>query len=299
MYAVERWEGLINRPNKELWIYTDHKPLIGKLTKIADNTIRGKRVKRWFNLLNQFRYKLFHIPGKEMGDADYLSRSPEYTDERLSMVEDKGNIKKIANVNSVASIFDDLSSDEKEKLLLDIHEQMSHIGYDRLIKLAREKFNAKIPVELAIIAIDKCEGCQKNRKQSLEKIPIVNIPNKFLDVVHVDLFTMKLHNENLVMLTAQDAFSKFVWVKVIKSKLSEIVLEALKEMFLPFGVPKKIVSDSGKEFKNKRIISFFESIGTNMHFTTVGRHQANGQVERFNRTIKDWAKKCLAGKEVV
>ena len=64
----------------------------------------------------------------------------------------------------------------------------------------------------------------------------------------------------------------------------------LKSILLPFGIAKMIIADSGKELKNKIIISFFESIGTTMHFTTIGRHQANGQIElSFNGTVKDWA----------
>ena len=57
VYAFDRWKGLLDRPTKKLMVYTDHLPLIGKPYKMEMvNSIRGKRIKRWFNMLDEFRY---------------------------------------------------------------------------------------------------------------------------------------------------------------------------------------------------------------------------------------------------
>lgn len=73
VYAFDRWKGLLDRPTKKLMVYTDHLPLIGKLFKLDEvNSIRGKRIKTWFNMLNEFRYQLCHVPGASMGDAPQI-----------------------------------------------------------------------------------------------------------------------------------------------------------------------------------------------------------------------------------
>ena len=293
VYAFQRWSKLLDRPHKKLAVYTDHLPNLGKLQKVRDDpSPRGKRINRWFNLLSNFTFELGHVPGENMGDADFLSRYPSDGDNVLENVI----IKKI---NWEFPVWKSLNYDEKLELCLNLHKNLAHVGYDRLTKFIRKRTNEHVSNDLAIKAINKCTGCQRNKPQNLDKIPEVEIPKKFLDKVHVDLFSWKNHGENMTILTAQDSFTKFGWATVVNSKLSEIILEAMKKMFLPFGIPKIIVADQGKEFKNKSVISFFSGIGTKMHFTTVARHEANGQVERFNRTIKDWAKKCLAGEEVL
>ena len=69
-------------------------------------------------------------------------------------------------------------------------------------------------------------------------------------------------------------------------------------MILPFGIPKLFVCYSGKEFKNREFASMIEKVGSTVHYTTVGRHQSNGQVERFNRTLKDWLSKQMVDDNV-
>ena len=67
---------------------------------------------------------------------------------------------------------------EKLDLCLHVHKRLAHIGYDRLVKFMRKQTNEIIPQELAIQAINECDGCQRNKSQKLEKIPEVEIPKK-------------------------------------------------------------------------------------------------------------------------
>ena len=114
--------------------------------------------------------------------------------------------------------------------------------------------------------------------------------------MHLDLFEYTNDNSKNTILVGVDKATKWIWAQAINSKLAYHVADKIKNMIIPFGIPKLFVCDSGKEFKNRELISMVEQLNSNIHFTTVGRHQSNGQVERANRTLKDWMPKGIVDK---
>ena len=57
-------------------IVTDHKALLSALNANQSNKTMRSRLTRWVNRLLPFNFKIKHIPGKEMGFTDLLSRLP-------------------------------------------------------------------------------------------------------------------------------------------------------------------------------------------------------------------------------
>ena len=55
-------------------IVTNHKALLSALNANQSNEIMHSRLTRWVNRLLTFNFKIKHIPGKEMGFTDLLSR---------------------------------------------------------------------------------------------------------------------------------------------------------------------------------------------------------------------------------
>ena len=57
-------------------IITDHTALLSALKPNRANKSRQSRLIRWVDKLLPFTFSIQHIPGKDMGFTDYLSRNP-------------------------------------------------------------------------------------------------------------------------------------------------------------------------------------------------------------------------------
>ena len=60
----------------EFQIVTDHKALLSALSANHGNKTMHSRLTRWVNRLLPFNFKISHLPGKDMGFTDLLSRLP-------------------------------------------------------------------------------------------------------------------------------------------------------------------------------------------------------------------------------
>ncbi|XP_075521492.1 uncharacterized protein LOC142554707 [Primulina tabacum] len=90
---------------------------------------------------------------------------------------------------------------------------------------------------------------------------------KFLLVV-VDYFSKWVEAEPLAKITEQEVL-KFLW----------------KNIICRFGVPRKLISDNGRQFQGKEITSWCREMKITQSFTSVAYPQANGQTEVVNRII--------------
>ena len=67
----------------------------------------------------------------------------------------------------------------------------------------------------------------------------------------------------------------------------------IRNIVCRFGLPRKIVSDNGKQFDSEQFTDFCASHGIIKSFSAVARPQANGQVEAVNKILKTTLKKKL------
>lgn len=88
-------------------------------------------------------------------------------------------------------------------------------------------------------------------------------------------------------LTCIDKFTKYAIVKQIKSRTWVDIKEALGEIFLFIGKPKKIVCDNEPSFNTLSIQNFFSNQGVEVHFTTPNNKSSNGDIERFHNTLNE------------
>ena len=61
---------------KEFVIATDHRALVSALDENRSNKTYQSRLTRWVDRLLPYQFKVVHIPGRNMGIVDYLSRDP-------------------------------------------------------------------------------------------------------------------------------------------------------------------------------------------------------------------------------
>ena len=92
---------------KQFSILTDHKALIGALKDDKYTKTAQSRLTRWADKLLPFDFTVEHLPGKDMGFVDYISRHPSGEPVPVSLDDEKFVI---ASVNQISTLlgFDQL-----------------------------------------------------------------------------------------------------------------------------------------------------------------------------------------------
>ncbi|XP_056690034.1 uncharacterized protein [Spinacia oleracea] len=87
-----------------------------------------------------------------------------------------------------------------------------------------------------------------------------------------------------------DYFTKWVEAEALKNIPKAFIW---KNIITRFGVPQLIIFDNGPQFETPKLKDWLAERGIAGHFASVGRPQANGQVEAFNKIISEGMKKKL------
>jgi transposase InsO family protein/predicted aspartyl protease len=117
------------------------------------------------------------------------------------------------------------------------------------------------------------------------------------DRLHIDLTGPHPSSRqgSVYILTAIDAFSRFLFCVPLKNKNALTVATALVEhVFLPHGSYRSMVSDQGREFCNEVLDSVAKLLGIQKLRTTTYRPSANGRVERVHRTLNGLLSKIIS-----
>ncbi|GKB16015.1 retrovirus-related pol polyprotein from transposon TNT 1-94 [Tanacetum coccineum] len=103
-------------------------------------------------------------------------------------------------------------------------------------------------------------------------------------------------NGKKYILVIVDDYSRFTWVKFLRSKdeTPTVVIKFLKQIQVGLNKTVRFIrTDNGTEFVNKTLYDYYESVGI-FHQKTVPRTpQQNGVVERRNRTLVEAARTML------
>ena len=100
---------------------TDHKALTSALDGNKSNKTYQSRLTRWVDRLLPYQFKIVHIPGRDMGIVDYLSRDPSNDPWPESEFDKKFAL---ATINSFHEALDCMNSRLKETGSLDRNENV-------------------------------------------------------------------------------------------------------------------------------------------------------------------------------
>lgn len=92
------------------------------------------------------------------------------------------------------------------------------------------------------------------------------------------------YNKTFV-LTFIDFYSRLGSAILLKDKSSTSVLKGVKKIINNYGLPKKLITDEGKEFTSKIFNDYCRLNNIHHHTSSAYRHESNGRVERFNQTL--------------
>ncbi|KAK3726816.1 hypothetical protein QZH41_019607 [Actinostola sp. cb2023] len=88
------------------------------------------------------------------------------------------------------------------------------------------------------------------------------------------------------LLVVTDDYSRYPVVDIIQTVSFRVVAPRLDKIFAEFGIPEVVRSDNGPPFNGKEFEQFAKTLGFKHRKVTPLWPLANGEVERFMRTIK-------------
>lgn len=139
--------------------------------------------------------------------------------------------------------------------------------------------------------VNNCEICQRNkydRSPPIVKFNLTPTAAKPFEHIHVDTFRMNFE----AYVTILDSFSRYGQAYPLKSITGVEVTENVYTFITHHGLPLKITTDQGTEFKNKDLEDFCKLYKIDLHYTTAKNSNSNSPVERFHSSIIE-SYRCL------
>lgn len=169
----------------------------------------------------------------------------------------------------------------------------THPGITRTKQRLRGKFwwpRMDTEVEHAVRSCHTCQAADKSAKPTnapLQPVAFPELPWQKLAIDIVGPLNLQQASPRFVI-TLIDYHSKWPEVYFANTVTSEVVIDFLTNVFSREGYPEEIISDNGPQFKSQVFENFLKERGIKHGVSSVYYPQANGLVERFNRSLKDF-----------
>ncbi|GJT46626.1 retrovirus-related pol polyprotein from transposon TNT 1-94 [Tanacetum coccineum] len=243
---------------------------------------------RLSNLVKKFigtvRFGNDHF-GAIMGYGDYVIGDSVISKETYLLFEDMMKSSPICL----------LSKASKNKSWL-WHRRLNQLNFGTINDLTRKDLVRGLP-RLKFEKDHLCSTCQlgKSKKHTHKPKP-ENTNLEVLNNLYMDLcglIRVQTINGKKYILVIVDDYSRFTWVKFLRSKneTSAVVIKFLKQIQVGLNKTVRYVhTDNGTEFVNKDLTDYYECVGI---FQFPRTPQLNNVVERRNRTLVEAAKTML------
>lgn len=180
--------------------------------------------------------------------------------------------------------------DARWKIMQQCHDEAGHFSYDKTLEKARRDYWFPKMAQFIKKYVRACIPCAHakqpgGKKQGfLHPIPKPNVPFQCLHMDHLGPF-IKSKRGNLYILGIIDSFTKFIILRAVKNTKSRTTIAVLRDVFALFGTPGQLISDRGTSFTSNEFKAYIASIGIKHTLNAVATPRANGQIERYNRSI--------------
>nr|GFB52900.1 retrovirus-related Pol polyprotein from transposon TNT 1-94 [Tanacetum cinerariifolium] len=179
------------------------------------------------------------------------------------------------------------------------HRRLSHLNFGAINHLARQGLVRGLP-KLKFKKDHLCSACAMGKSTKKTHKPKSEDTNQEkLYLLHMDLcgpMRVESVNEKKYILVIVDDYSRFTWVKFLRSKdeTPMFIIKFLKIIQVRLNVlVRRIRTDNGTEFVNQTLRDYYEEVGIS-HETSVARSpQQNGVVERRNHKLIEAARTML------
>ena len=173
----------------------------------------------------------------------------------------------------------------------ELHVKMGHLGVERTVQLAKERFYWPKMADDIKHFITKLCSCVRQKKPHIQhSAPLHTITSSApLELIGIDFLHLDPCSggyEYLLVIT--DHFSRYTQVYATTNKSAKTAADRLyNDFMMRYGMPGQILSDQDKEFDNKLFHQLSTLCGIKKLRTTSYHPQANGQTERMNQTLID------------
>ncbi|KAI5150472.1 hypothetical protein ENBRE01_1516 [Enteropsectra breve] len=255
---------------KKFTLKTDHQAL--QYIKTASN--HNSRILRTALKLQEYDYNPIYIKG-ETNISDILSRP-------------------IQNHSIQTVQTAELQKEQKTQILENFHELLGHGSASNMKFLIKDHFNWEgIHGEIDTL-IKECVICSKAGEalvNSKNRVIVTSFPNQLWEIDLIGRIPDKNGNSDFIFI-AVDHYTKWMETRRIKNKTASEVLKAIKDLIInKHGIPNKIISDNGLEFRNEQVTNLHKELNFEWEFSSPRHHETVGGVERANQTLMRTLKK--------
>lgn len=172
------------------------------------------------------------------------------------------------------------------------HDDIGHFSVEKTLdKISKDFWFPKMKKFIRKY-VHSCIECAYSKEPSGPKEGLlhpIHKVNKPFDTVHIDHLGpfVKSARGNSYLLVLVDGFTKFCLLKPLRNLKSNLSIRSLEEIFSIFGYPNRLISDQGSSFTSREFKRFCDKSKINHILNAVASPRANGQVERYNRTVLD------------
>ncbi|CAB3241848.1 unnamed protein product [Arctia plantaginis] len=172
------------------------------------------------------------------------------------------------------------------------HDDVGHYGYEKTLERIRQHYWFGKMRRFVKKYVSACLECAHHkapggkREGALHPIEKISVPFHTIHADHLGPF-VRSKLGNCYLLVIIDSFTKFINITAVKNTKSLTTIKVFRDHIRFFGVPTRLITDRGSSFTSKSFKEFTEEYGIKHVLNAVATPRANGQVERFNRTITE------------
>jgi transposase InsO family protein len=163
-----------------------------------------------------------------------------------------------------------------------------HFGRDKMLHTINTRWYFPLICERVTRFVKYCDVCQRTNSCKLSKtgqtLHPVPVPQKVWAQIGIDILSMPKAHGFRYIITAVDYYTKWVEAAPLTDKSSLSVARFLWDLHCRYGAADVFISDQGREFVNSVQKELFRLSGVKHRITSAYHPQANGLVERQNRT---------------
>ncbi|KAG6464946.1 hypothetical protein O3G_MSEX014832 [Manduca sexta] len=181
---------------------------------------------------------------------------------------------------------------ERSKVLADYHDAATagHFGVDRTLHRLRARYYWPGMKQSVADYIKRCVDCQRYKTDNRKPAGLLQTPatTRRFEVIAVDLFgpLPETADKNKWILIVEDTCTRWVELFALRNATGpECAKLLVNEVFLRYGVPRRVLSDNGVQFVSEVVQQVCHTFGITQSLTPRYHPQAN-PVERKNRDLK-------------